>query len=53
VLLSTHLISDVEQILDEVIFLKNGSFVRQGNVDDLRIESGLSIDQLFRDEFKA
>lgn len=53
VLLSTHLISDVEQILDEVIFLKNGSVVRQENVDDLRIESGLSIDQLFRDEFKA
>lgn len=53
VIISTHLISDVEQILDEVIFLQNGSIVRQGNVDDLRIESGESIDELFRQDFKA
>lgn len=53
VLISTHLISDVEQILDEVIFLQYGSVIRQGNVDDLRIESGESIDELFRREFKA
>ena len=53
VILSTHLISDVEHILDEVIFLQNGNVVRQGNVDDLRVESGLSIDELFRDDFRA
>ena len=53
VIISTHLISDIESILDEVIFLHNGSIVRQGNVDDLRIESGESIDELFRREFKA
>ena len=53
VILSTHLISDVEQVLDEVIFLQNGSVVRQGNVDDLRVESGLSIDELFRSDFRA
>ena len=53
VILSTHLISDVEQVLDEVIFLQNGSVVRQGNVDDLRVESGLSIDELFRNDFRA
>lgn len=53
VLISTHLISDVEQILDEVIFLQSGSVVRHSNVDDLRIESGESIDQLFRQDFKA
>lgn len=53
VIISTHLISDVEQILDEVIFLQYGSVVRQGNVDDLRIESGESIDELFRRDFKA
>lgn len=53
VIISTHLISDVEQILDEVIFLQNGSVVRQGNVDDLRIESGESIDELFRRDFRA
>lgn len=53
VIISTHLISDVEQILDEVIFLHYGSVIRHGNVDDLRIESGESIDELFRQDFKA
>lgn len=53
VIISTHLISDVEQILDEVIFLHYGNVVRHGNVDDLRIESGESIDELFRQDFKA
>ena len=53
VLISTHLISDIEPILDEIIFLKDGKVVRQGNVDDIRYESGESIDQLFRHEFKA
>lgn len=53
VLISTHLISDVEQILDEVIFLQYGSVIRHSDVDDLRIESGESIDELFRREFKA
>lgn len=53
VIISTHLISDVEQILDEVIFLHYGSVIRHGNVDDLRIEIGESIDELFRQDFKA
>lgn len=53
VLISTHLISDIEPILDEIIFINNGKIVRQGNVDDIRYESGESIDQLFRQEFKA
>ncbi|MGT2911902.1 ABC transporter ATP-binding protein [Streptococcus cameli] len=53
VLISTHLISDVEQILDEVIFIQNGSIIRHDNVDDLRIESGESIDELFRRDFRA
>ena len=53
VLISTHLISDVEPILDEIIFIDKGRIVRQGNVDDIRYESGESIDQLFRHEFKA
>jgi len=53
VLISTHLISDIEPILDEIVFLKDGKVVRQGNVDDIRYESGESIDQLFRQEFKA
>lgn len=53
VLISTHLISDIETILDEVIFLQNGQLIRQGNVDNIRYEAGESIDQLFRHEFKA
>ena len=53
VLISTHLISDIEQILDEIIFLKNGEIVRHSNVDDIRIESGESIDRLFREEFRV
>lgn len=53
VLISTHLISDIEQILDEVIFINQGEIVRQGNVDDLRYEYGMSIDELFRQDFKA
>ena len=43
VLISTHLISDIEPILDEIIFLKDGKVVRQGNVDDIRYESGESL----------
>ena len=51
VLISTHLISDVEKILDEIIFLKNGQIVRQEQVDRLREEEGKSVDALFREVF--
>lgn len=53
VLISTHLISDIESVLDEVIFVNRGHIVRQGNVDDLRVQHGESIDELFRDDFRA
>ena len=53
ILISTHLITDVEQILDEVIFLQDGQVLRHTDVDDLRLQSGESIDELFRQEFKA
>ncbi len=53
VIISTHLITDIEQVLDEVIFLQNGMVVRQGNVDQLRIEHGVSIDELFRNDFRV
>ena len=52
VLLSTHLISDIEQVLDEVIFLQNGSVTLQKSVDDIREETGKSVDQLFREVFR-
>lgn len=52
VLISTHLIADIEQILDEVIFLKNGSIVLQNTVDEIRTEHEKSVDELFREVFK-
>ncbi|MCA1358452.1 ABC transporter ATP-binding protein [Streptococcus iniae] len=52
VLISTHLISDIEPILDEAIFLKNGKVAISGNVDDLRENEGQSIDSLFRKTYK-
>jgi ABC-2 type transport system ATP-binding protein len=53
VLISTHLIQDVERILDDVIFLKEGSVVLQGAADDIRTEKSTSIDVLFREVFKC
>ncbi|MDR0905099.1 MAG: ABC transporter ATP-binding protein [Oscillospiraceae bacterium] len=53
VIISTHLIADIEQILDDVIFLKNGEVTRFGSADDLREESGMSVDGLFREVFKC
>ena len=51
VLLSTHLIADVERVLDEVIFLKEGAMVLHDTVDHIREEHGKSVDALFREVF--
>jgi ABC-2 type transport system ATP-binding protein len=53
VLISTHLIQDVEQVLDDIIFLKNGKVTLEGNADDIRAEKNMSIDLLFREVFKC
>ena len=53
VIISTHLISDIESVLNYVLFLKEGNIIRQGDVDDIREEKGMSIDQLFREEFRC
>ncbi len=53
ILISTHLISDIENILDEVIFLKRGQIYTHASVDGLRQESGKSIDALFREVFRC
>ena len=53
IIISTHLISDIEKILDQVIFIKNGKIERFGNVDDIREKEGKSIDALFREVFKC
>ena len=51
VIISTHLIADIEKIMDEVIFIKEGNIVTYKSADDLREESGKSIDALFREIF--
>lgn len=52
ILISTHLISDIERILDEVVFIKNGSVVRHEAVDDIKEKEGKSIDDVFKDTFR-
>ena len=52
VVITTHLIADVEQILDEVIFLQGGRVVLQKTVDAIRTEHGKSVDELFREVFR-
>lgn len=51
VLLSTHLIADIERVLDEVIFLKEGRLMLHESVDTIREEHGKSVDMLFREVF--
>jgi len=53
VIISTHLIADIEKILDEVIFLKEGEIVLQKTVDAIREDTGKSVDALFREVFKC
>ena len=53
VLISTHLIADIEPILDEVVFLQNGRVVLQKSVESIREEEGKSVDELFREVFKG
>ena len=53
VIISTHLIADVEKILDEVIFLKEGQIVCHDTVDHLREAKGKSVDALFREIFRT
>ncbi|MEG1001035.1 MAG: ABC transporter ATP-binding protein [Cellulosilyticaceae bacterium] len=53
VLIATHLIQEVENICDDIIFLGYGEVKLQGNVDDIRAEKGQSIDALFREVFKC
>jgi ABC-2 type transport system ATP-binding protein len=52
-LLSTHLISDVEPVLDDCILLREGTVVMAGEAEEIRAREGKSIDQLFREVFKC
>ena len=53
VVISTHLIADVEQVLDDVIFIQNGQILLQSTVDAIREEQGKSVDQYFREVFRC
>lgn len=53
VVISTHLIADVEQALDQVIFIDHGRIVLQSDTDLIRAEKGMSVDALFREVFKC
>ena len=52
-LLSTHLIHDIENILDRVIFIQNGHVILNSTVDEIRTEKRQSVDTLFREVFKC
>ena len=53
VIISTHLIADVEQVLDDVIFIKDGQIVLQSSVDEIRENHNMSVDAYFREVFKC
>lgn len=53
IIISTHLITDIEKVLDEFIFINRGQVVMSGSVDSVRAEKGMSIDELFREVFKC
>lgn len=52
VLISTHIISDIEPVLDEVIFINKGELVLHKSVEEIREEKGTSVDALFREVFR-
>lgn len=53
ILISTHLIADIEKVLDEVIFISEGRIVLTSSVDEIRAQNGKSVDTLFREVFKC
>ncbi|HWT75594.1 MAG TPA: ABC transporter ATP-binding protein [Mobilitalea sp.] len=53
ILISTHLIADIEKVLDEVIFIKDSFVTLHASVDDIRSKEGKSVDTLFREVFRC
>lgn len=52
IVIATHLIADIERIFSTVVFIKNGQIVLNKEVEELRMETGKSVDELFREEFR-
>ena len=53
ILISTHLIADIERVLDDVVFIKDGAVQLCAPVEEIREEKGCSVDALFREVFKC
>ena len=53
IIICTHLISDIEKILDDVIFINKGEIVLNSSAEDIRNNNKMTIDKLFREEFKC
>lgn len=53
VIISTHLITDIENVLDRVLFLQNGQLVLNSTVDEVRLEKGQSINDVFKEVFRC
>ena len=53
VIIATHLIADIEQVLDEVIFINQGKIALQSTVDEIREQNGKSVDSLFREVYRC
>ena len=51
-IISTHLINDIEKVLDEVIFVKNGTIILYDSIENIKTEHNVSIDEYFREVFK-
>ncbi|MBI6871367.1 ABC transporter ATP-binding protein [Clostridium aciditolerans] len=52
IIITTHLVNDIERLFDDVAFISEGKIVLSGNAEELRNEKGMSIDQLYREVFK-
>ncbi len=53
ILISTHLIADIENVLDEVLLIRDGQILQQSPVDEIRMQEGKSVDVYFREVFKC
>ena len=51
IIISTHLISDIEKILDDIVFIREGNVILHQKADELRMEYKKSVDQVFREVF--
>ncbi|MBP2031881.1 ABC-2 type transport system ATP-binding protein [Clostridium algifaecis] len=52
ILITTHLVSDIERLFNDVAFISDGKIILSGDAEELRMEKGMSIDELYREVFK-